>query len=264
MTGAPLSCRLCRGPLRELFTGRVLDRHDVRYLDCDRCGLLQTEPPTWLAEAYASTINPTDTGIMQRNLVLARITAAVIHLCFDRRGKFLDYAGGYGIFVRLMRDRGFDFYWDDPHTPNLLARSFEGAGLDDARFELITSFESFEHFVDPLAELDRMLARGDSILLSTLIAPEPAPALDAWWYYGCEHGQHISFYRVRTLRYLAEQRGLRLASNGRNLHLLSRRPIAGWRFNACAVAGYVGLTELLRPLVRSRTLTDASKLGAKS
>jgi hypothetical protein len=257
------TCRICGGSVRELFSGTVLGRHAVRYFECAACGLVQTEAPTWLAEAYAEPINPTDTGIMRRNLVLARITAAVINVFFDRRAHFLDFAGGYGIFVRLMRDRGFDFFWDDPHAPNLMARSFEGAQLAGERVELITSFESFEHFTDPVAELDRMLARGDSILLSTLLAPEPAPALDAWWYYGTEHGQHISFYRARTLRHLATQRGLHVCSNGRNLHLLSRRRIANWQFNACVASGYVGLSELLRPLARSRTLADASKLGAK-
>ncbi len=38
---------------------------------------------------------------------------------------FLDYAGGYGVFTRLMRDIGFDFYWHDPYTQNLFANGFE-------------------------------------------------------------------------------------------------------------------------------------------
>jgi hypothetical protein len=260
---APATCRICGESLAERFTGTVLGKHRVRYFDCTRCGLLQTETPTWLDEAYAEAINPTDTGIMRRNLVLARITSALIYRFFDRRARFLDHAGGYGIFVRLMRDRGFDFYWDDPHAPNLLARSFEGAQVGGERFELVTSFESFEHFVEPAVELDRMLERSDSVLLSTVLAPEPAPALDAWWYYGTEHGQHISFYRVRTLQFLAETRGLSLCTNGRNLHLFSRRRLSRWQFNACVATGYVGLTELLRPFARSRTLDDATKLGAK-
>ena len=92
-------------------------------------------------------------------------------------------------------------------------------------------------------------------------APEPAPALDRWWYYGPEHGQHISFYRMKTLRYIAAKRGLYLCSNGRNLHLLTRAPIASWRFNLCAASGYVGISELLRPLVRSKTMADYGKLG---
>ena len=255
------ACRLCGTSMQAAFSGTLLARHRVTYYDCAICGLLQTEPPYWLDESQTAAINPNATGIMQRNLVLSRIAAAVIHVFFDRRARFLDYAGGYGIFVRLMRDRGFDFYWDDPHAPNLMARSFEGSQLDGERVELITSFESFEHFVDPLAELDRMLTRGDSILLSTTLAPQPAPPLDRWWYYGTEHGQHVSFYRARTLRYLARARSLHVCSNGKNLHLLSRRPIANWRFNVCIASAYIGLAEVLRPLVRSKTLADYDLLG---
>ncbi|MDB4956293.1 MAG: Methyltransferase type 11 [Myxococcales bacterium] len=263
MTSTTDRCRLCGSSVHELFSGTIMSRHHVRYFDCARCGLLQTEKPHWLDEAYAAPINSSDTGILQRNLVLSRITAAVINVFFNRRAKFLDYAGGFGIFVRLMRDRGFDFYWEDPHAPNLLARSFDRGRLGAHQVELVTSFESFEHFVDPVAELDRMLSQTETILLSTLLAPETAPGLDRWWYYGTEHGQHISFYRARTLRHLAAQRGLYVCTNGRNVHLLSRKPIAGWRFNLAVASAYIGLSEVLRPLTRSRTLSDATDLGSK-
>ena len=246
-----MTCRLCGGPLTDVFRARVLDVDNVRYLDCTRCRLLQTEEPTWLDRAYSNAITDADTGILQRNLVLARIASALIYVFFDRRARFLDFAGGYGIFVRLMRDRGFEFYWDDPHAPNLVARECNAAQLGDARVELVTSFESFEHFVHPFVELDRMLERADAILLSTMLASDPAPP-PSWWYYGPEHGQHISFYRVETLRYLAEQRGLHVCTNRRNLHLLSKRKISNIAFNACVAAAYGGVFELARPLARLR------------
>jgi hypothetical protein len=50
---------------------------------------------------------------MQRNINLSKMVATILLLFFDFRRKFLDYAGGYGVFVRLMRDIGFDFYWYD-------------------------------------------------------------------------------------------------------------------------------------------------------
>ena len=39
--------------------------------------------------------------------------------------KFLDYGGGYGILVRLMRDVGYDFYWFDKYSQNIFAKGFE-------------------------------------------------------------------------------------------------------------------------------------------
>jgi len=42
---------------------------------------------------------------------------------------------------------------------------------------------------------------------------------DAWWYYGLHHGQHIGFYRLKTLQYLAEKYGKALYTNGKSCHL---------------------------------------------
>jgi hypothetical protein len=39
-----------------------------------------------------------------------------------KNGTFVDIGGGYGLLTRLMRDRGFDFYWKDPHCENIFAK----------------------------------------------------------------------------------------------------------------------------------------------
>jgi len=53
---------------------------------------------------------------MSRNISSSKITAVILFFLFKKFGKFLDFGGGYGIFTRLMRDIGFDFYWYDPHS----------------------------------------------------------------------------------------------------------------------------------------------------
>ena len=60
-------------------------------------------------EAYEAAIGITDTGILKRNHLFARRSSAVIASFYNSNKKFLDFAGGYGIFVRMMRDFGFDF-----------------------------------------------------------------------------------------------------------------------------------------------------------
>jgi len=50
------------------------------------------------------------------------------------------------------------------------------------RYELVSAFEVFEHLVNPLEEIERMLRLSDSILFSTLLVPTPAPGLADWWY----------------------------------------------------------------------------------
>jgi hypothetical protein len=122
-----------------------------------------------------------------------------------------------------MRAAGFDFRWHDPHARNVHARGFE-ARPGEGGYELVTSFESFEHFVRPGEELGRMLALSRNVLLSTELLPSPAPPPDRWWYYGPEHGQHVGFFERRTLARLAADRGLRLYPWG-PLHLVTEREL---------------------------------------
>lgn len=200
----------------------MLWKHLVAYFHCNRCGFVQTEEPYWLEEAYQNPINVYDTGILSRNHRLSQQVAAVIYFLFDKEARFLDYAGGYGIFTRLMRDIGFDFYWDDPHTQNLLARGFEYSG-PDGDIELVTAFECIEHFVDPLAEFERLLSLSSSILLSTEPIADNPPPPEEWWYYALGHGQHVSFYSEKTLRFLADKFSLNYYGAGTNLFLLSSK-----------------------------------------
>ncbi len=257
-----VACRICASPAERAFEALILRRHRVAYHHCPACGFLQTDEPHWLAEAYAESINVQDTGLVARNLRLAEEVAPVLYCFFDRRGKYVDWAGGYGLFTRLMRDVGFDFRSYDPHTPNLLARGFE-AGPDEAGVELVTSFESFEHFRRPLEELERILAISRSVLFSTETLPTPTPAPEAWWYYGLEHGQHVSFYEPRTLEHLARRFGLRLHPLGGPLHLMSERRIEPWRLGLVKKLRRRWLSPWVRRHMRSRTVEDHDRLARR-
>ena len=99
------------------------------------------------------------------------------------------------------------FYWYDPYTQNLFAQGFEYSPNDD-EIDVITSFESFEHFVQPLDVLEKIFAISHNIIFSTVLLPKPVPKPDDWWYYGLEHGQHVSFYSEKTLQTIAKKFGV--------------------------------------------------------
>lgn len=224
-----IPCRVCARPAVPCFEATVLGRHPVRYFQCSDCGYLETEEPTWLSEAYDEAINLVDTGLVARNLWFAEETALLLFYFFDRRARYVDWAGGTGLFTRLMRDRGFDFRWLDPYATNVHARGFE-ARPDERGVELVTSFESFEHFVHPAEELERMLAMSRSVLFSTELLPTPPPPPREWWYYGLDHGQHIGFFERRTLERLASRHDLRLYAWG-PLHLFTDRQLPAWKMS---------------------------------
>lgn len=217
-------CRICESTSQFVHQAKILRRYSVRYYYCDHCEYLQTEEPHWLDEAYLDPVNVYDTGILSRNLSLAGIVSTIINFWFNAQGEFLDYAGGYGIFVRLMRDCGYDFYWSDPYCKNLFARGFE-KNKDVEPLTMVTCFEAFEHFSNPLIQIQQVANESSNILFSTQLLPDPIPPPDGWWYYGLEHGQHIGFFRKRTLQYLADRFGLDLLSDNHSLHLLTRKSL---------------------------------------
>jgi len=219
-------CRVCGAPSAGFGSARILDRIDVQYFQCSRCRFVQTEQPYWLDEAYSSALIAADVGAVARNLRLAGITQALIQQCFDPDGAFLDYGGGYGLFVRLMRDRGFDFRWHDRYAKNLLSIGFDAAP-NEGSFELMTAFEVLEHLVDPIPEIEAMFARGTgSLLCTTELLPASNPRPGNWWYYVPSGGQHISIYSAEALDHIGKRLGCRVVSNGSSLHLFTRRSIS--------------------------------------
>lgn len=220
-----IACPVCGAGLVEAFRAMVLQRHEGIYDLCPACGFLAARAPHWLDEAYASAIAVTDTGLLQRNRSIARQLAAVAGMIGDDRySAWLDFAGGYGVLTRMMRDAGLDFWWADKFSANLLAPGFEySAAVGPCR--AVTAFEVMEHVTDPCAFVSEALATAqtDTLVFSTQLYAGPPPALD-WWYYAFETGQHIAFYRRDTLATLARRLGLDFHT-GRGLHFLSRRPL---------------------------------------
>ncbi|MGD1074632.1 MAG: class I SAM-dependent methyltransferase [Thermodesulfovibrionales bacterium] len=230
-------------------------KYDVSYFYCDMCGFLQTEEPFWLPESYHESITLPDTGGLLRSLALAEIISVLIYFIFDRSARYLDYAGGHGLFTRRMRDIGFDFFWRDRYSPNLLASGFEYTE-DLGSIELITSFESFEHFSDPIKEIETMLALSRNIIFTTDLLPSPVPQPEDWYYYGLPHGQHISFYSLRTLQYIADRYRLKLYSVY-PLHILTPKNLSSASLKLLLRLRGLGLFLYVKRKMRSRTVDDS-------
>ncbi len=247
-------CKICQSPSHLAFTADVLGKYKASYFRCASCGFMQTEEPYWLAESYASAINDIDLGPVNRAMTGSNLIEGVVLSSFDKDAKFLDYGAGYGVLVRLMRDRGFDFYWQDLHCQNLFAKHF--AAQPGMTFELLTAFEVFEHLDDPLAEIEKMLGYSPNLLFSTLLVPGEPNAAEDWWYFGPDHGQHIAFYTLPALQAIARKFGLHLASDGTGTHLLSRKPVADrlFRFFARDTRGSKMARKLLRRKMTKHSL----------
>jgi len=105
-----MKCRLCNFNSSKIFSATILNKYSIEYFSCPNCQLIQTEYPYWLEEAYNNPINDNDTGLLDRNIKFAEKVKAILYFFYDKNARFLDYAGGYGVFTRLMRDIGFNFF----------------------------------------------------------------------------------------------------------------------------------------------------------
>lgn len=218
-----MKCKICNNPTDYFGNAVILNKYDVCYYQCANCGFIQTEEPYWLNEAYSDAITKSDIGLIGRNISFAEATRNLILNCFDPNDNFLDYGGGYGIFVRLMRDKGFNFFRYDPHCKNLFAEGFDAR--PDDHYALVTAWEVFEHLQNPIDEIEKMLSFSHHVLFSTKTLPIQPQSLSDWWYYGLEHGQHIAFYSAKTLETIAQKFNLILLYSNGDIHLLGDRKI---------------------------------------
>lgn len=118
----------------------------------------------------------------------------------------------------MMRDKGYDFEWYDDYCENLFAQHHE---MSKQHYDVITAFELLEHLSDPMSVIEKLFSMGDTVIISTEIIPENRPKVKDWWYYGVEHGQHISFYTPKSMMFIANKFGMKYSYLS-GLHVFSR------------------------------------------
>ena len=248
-------CNVCQSSMQHQFSEKILSRYAVNFYRCSNCALLQSEKPYWISEAYEEAIVDADTGLVQRNISLARKVAPIIYFLFDKTNKFLDFAGGFGMFTRIMRDYGFNFYWSDPYCQNYLAKGFE---LTDpiAPISVMTAFEVMEHVHEPIQFLESCIRdhRVNTIIFSTQLYEGKTPSRD-WWYYAFDGGQHITFYTKETLQMIAKKLGLHFTS-AHGVHIFAKKPVNQLFFWAITSPLSYPLIFYIRLMMPSLTIKD--------
>ena len=135
-----------------------------------------------------------------------------------------------------------------------MANGFEYNLETNIKFELLTAFEVFEHLENPNSEIEKMLVLSDSIALSTELLPADLPDLK-WWYYGFDHGQHITFYSAKTFIYLAQNFNLNYY-NIDGIQLLTKKKLNRSKIILLKKIRNYGPLKLVKMIMKSKTFSD--------
>ena len=255
-----MKCKICSTNTHVHDNAKILNKYMITYYLCPACRFIQTEEPYWIDESYSKAIAKSDTGIMMRNM--ANAINLLFYLKKSPQSQCLDFGGGHGLLTRIMRDYGFDFYHYDKYAENLFATGFEGDVSGRKTYKLVIAFENFEHFSNPLEEIERLLSISETLYFSTLLLPDCSPpSVKEWWHYAPQTGQHISFYSENTLKYIAQKYNLYFVSNTMDTHILSRNRINKHYFKFLRCYNKVINTNIVRFFKqKSKTIDDMNAI----
>jgi methyltransferase family protein len=253
MVLATTSCRLCAAPMYLQFTLPVMDCHQVGYYKCSGCLSLQTEKPYWLDRAYSGEVETLDVGRVQRNVLNAMLCAQILDaLGVLNREPCLDWGAAEGLFVRLMRDRGFNFFSFDKYCRPLYTGPFQTKAPADLAPFIVTAFEVLEHFPEPALDLAEIFALKPRLLLATTECYDDQK--DDWWYLAPFHGQHVFFYSQAGLKWVANRFAYRYFSLP-PFHLFAID-------EACGNPELSPLLERMETLIRGKDVLYRDAIGA--
>ena len=192
---------------------------------CPNCDYLYLADPSWFDKAYQDEFYG-DTGYVARNIDIASKTIELFRIWkivsarMDSFPPACDIGAGLGMYARMMRDRGYDFYGTDKFAAMPLIKPF--AGLD-CNFRIKTAFEVVEHLPSLPAFLMEAVGDVDLFFFSTELRRVGFIPDNDWWYYAFAVGQHIGFHSDKSLAICFSRAGYDskgLMSYGSSLHAL--------------------------------------------
>lgn len=142
--------------------------------------------------------------------------AAVIeaHIDLSEWNNVLDFGCGPGpVLADLLRDKMLNVDQYDPYF-------FPEKVFKNKKYDLITSTEVFEHFSNPIKEMELLtshLKEGSYLAVMTSFHPGPEEFVD-WWYKW--DPTHIVFYNENTFSQIASKFGLEIIYTDREKYIL--------------------------------------------
>ena len=136
------------------------------------------------------------------------------YIDLEKINDVLDFGCGPGpVLADLLDARNFDVDRYDPYF-------FPEKIFENKKYDLITSTEVFEHFSDPVKEMQLLTSHlKESSYLALMTSFHPGPdEFEDWWYKW--DPTHIVFYNQKTFEKLALNFGLEIIYTDREKYIL--------------------------------------------
>lgn len=197
----------------------------VYYRRCANCKFLFTDSfDDWTTGQFKAHIYNDDYKLVDPDYAEARPLAnasTIVQLwgAIKKETRVLDYGGGNDRLCAVLREAGFaaaETY--DPMVP-------EHAARPSGKFDLVTSFETFEHVPDPLTavrSIVELAAEPGLIFFRTLLQPADFDQQRLNWWYVAPRNGHISLFSRQSLALAWEQHGYKFASASEDIHFAFR------------------------------------------
>ena len=194
---------------------------EADYFRCPACGFMFTQfLDGWSIERLKREIYNDDYLLVDPGFIAERprTIAKFVDSVFGKRKRklrILDYGGGNGETVKLLRSMGFK--WAVNFDP-----FHDVSNIVDGTFDVVLAFEVIEHVPDPYEVFHNVYPRlrdGGVFVFSTLLQPDGIEDLGvAWWYVMSRNG-HVSFHTAASLSLVANRYRMPIKSLNSNCHI---------------------------------------------
>lgn len=126
---------------------------------------------------------------------MSHLRLGFLRAMHPKPGKLLDVGYGNGAFLKLAAKAGYDAYGNDVHG---CGEKFgvRDVGLNGDAWDIVTFFDSLEHFPD--LELPRQVCkRAGTVIVSIPCRPEHECEIPMWKHF--RPGEHLHYFSQRSL-----------------------------------------------------------------
>lgn len=220
-----VDCNLCEGRCVKPFCRE----NGFQVVECKECGFVFTNPRLrreYLIDSYQNYLPERVQEIEDWNRMMEKVfsnACSKINKISKTPGKILDIGCGYGLFLKKMKDTGWDATGVEVSKPavdfgrrrfgvNILQDEFEALDLEENYYDVVTLFYVIEHFRSPrsvLLKVKKILKSGGFILIRW---PDTVPIIKILKSLGirmnlCNLPFHLSHFSSQTIDLLLREVG---------------------------------------------------------